>query len=109
MTHVSADANSVEVRIPGWVSDRMAIDKNPLRQVFVRFQDVPLFRSGGRTYIDLDDGRRVGLAGRTPRLAPYRLSDIARLRRPLFTISIAQPGLSRRIVSRPQLELLAST
>jgi hypothetical protein len=39
----------------------------------------------------------------------YRLNDIARLRRPSFTISIAQPGLSQQRVSRPQLELLAST
>jgi len=41
--------------------------------------------------------------------ALYRLLDIARLRQPAFTISIAQPGLSRQSATAAQLELLAST
>lgn len=39
----------------------------------------------------------------------YHLSDIARLRRPAFTIAIAQPGVTQAGVSVSQLELLAST
>jgi superfamily II DNA or RNA helicase len=38
----------------------------------------------------------------------YSLEDGARLLRPVFTVAIAQPGLSKSRVSPPQLELLAS-
>ncbi len=41
--------------------------------------------------------------------ALYRLIDVARLRQSAFTISIAQPGLSRQNATAAQLELLAAT
>jgi superfamily II DNA or RNA helicase len=39
----------------------------------------------------------------------YSIQDEARMLRPHFTIAIAQPGLSKSLVSDAQLELLAST
>ena len=71
---VTGPAHEDEVLIPTCVSDKASIDKNPLRQVLVRSQWAPLIHSGGHTYVDLDDGRRVRLAGRTPNLAPNELA-----------------------------------
>jgi superfamily II DNA or RNA helicase len=41
--------------------------------------------------------------------ALYSVADVAHLRRPDFTVAIAQPGLSAAKSTTPQLELLAST
>lgn len=71
---MTGPAHEDEVLIPTCVSDKASIDKNPLRQILVRSQWAPLIHSGGHTYVDLDDGRRVRLAGRAPNLAPNELA-----------------------------------
>lgn len=55
--------------------------------------------------------QRTGVSGlvRGDIQSLYHLSDVARLRRPNFTIAIAQPGVTQAGVSVSQLELLAST
>lgn len=62
----------------------------------------------GRERRRLDRGRRSGLIKGDASML-YRLEERARLLKSEFTISIAQPGLSKERVSRAQLELLAST
>jgi superfamily II DNA or RNA helicase len=65
------DTESVyEVLIPSCISNTVSLDKNPLRQVLVREQRGLLVRTDGRTSIDIEDGRRIRVAGRTPPLGP---------------------------------------
>jgi len=52
-------------------------------------------------------GRTGIIHGKASKL--YEIEDRARLLRPRFTIGIAQPGVAKELITKPMLELLAST
>lgn len=65
-----------EVMIPSCLSAKLSVDKNSVRQVLVRTQRAPLVSTAGRNYVDVEDGRRVRVAGRTPTLEPGEIALI---------------------------------